>query len=79
MLLRWCVLFLQIGLPYQGPRKEEAPVFESAWERGLRQAKEASIFLAVYWTVISNSTHYQHYFVADDAEIHQAEGNRHGL
>lgn len=48
MILRWCVLFLQVGLPYQGPRKEEAPVFESAWERGLRQAKEASIFLAVY-------------------------------
>lgn len=31
---------LPMGVPYQGPRKEEAPVFESAWERGLRQAKE---------------------------------------
>ncbi|XP_069677919.1 zinc finger CCCH domain-containing protein 18 isoform X2 [Periplaneta americana] len=29
-----------VGLSYQGPRKDEAPVFESAWERGLRQAKE---------------------------------------
>ncbi|XP_063238969.1 zinc finger CCCH domain-containing protein 18-like isoform X2 [Bacillus rossius redtenbacheri] len=28
------------AMPYQGPRKEVAPVFESAWERGLRQAKE---------------------------------------
>ncbi|PSN47359.1 hypothetical protein C0J52_06565 [Blattella germanica] len=26
--------------PVPGPRKEDAPVFESAWERGLRQAKE---------------------------------------
>nr|CAD7409956.1 unnamed protein product [Timema cristinae] len=29
-----------VGAPYQGVRKEETPVFESAWERGLRQAKE---------------------------------------
>jgi hypothetical protein len=48
MTLRWCMLLLQMGLPYQGPRKEEAPIFESAWERGLRQAKEASIFFVVY-------------------------------
>lgn len=31
---------VSVGAPYQGPRKEDAPVFESAWERGLRQAKE---------------------------------------
>nr|CAD7443590.1 unnamed protein product [Timema bartmani] len=31
---------LPVGAPYQGVRKEETPVFESAWERGLRQAKE---------------------------------------
>ncbi|KAJ9576996.1 hypothetical protein L9F63_006433 [Diploptera punctata] len=31
---------VSVTTTYQGPRKEETPVFESAWERGLRQAKE---------------------------------------
>ncbi|PNF25876.1 hypothetical protein B7P43_G11125, partial [Cryptotermes secundus] len=31
---------VSMGLSYQGTRKEETHVFESAWERGLRQAKE---------------------------------------